>query len=140
MEDLGKGLEKLVKAGIGAVSEGLDFTQDMIDRLAAKGEPLYNQARSSVDETAEKIRETVRKAMSGQELDDIKHSLALLKREEMIEIADFLRELIAVTGEKTDPESGAQEPPEEENKENENKEETGDPGDPPEDGDLSGNG
>ena len=95
MEDLGKSLEKLIKAGIGAVSEGISRTQDMVDKLSEKGEPLYNQACDTVSETAEKIKKSVKSTLECREtVDDIKHSLAKLARSQLYEVAAFVRELL----------------------------------------------
>ena len=101
---MGKSIEKLVKAGIGAVTEGLNLTQDTIDRLAEKGEPLFNQARSSVSEAAEKIRQTVSNAVENDVcVDTVKHALAQLDRSQLLEIADYLHELIDITDAETLP-------------------------------------
>ena len=106
MEDLGQSLDKLIKAGIGAVTEGLSRTQDMVDKLSEKGEPLYNQACDTVSETAEKIRKSVKSSLDGTEtMDEIKHSIASLARSQLFEIADYIRELIGLADEEDVSES-----------------------------------
>ncbi len=116
MDELGKNLEKLVKAGIGAVSEGLSRTQDLVDKLAEKGEPLYNQARAGINETADIFCKAVKETMEDDDItDEIKHALAQLDREQLEEVSAFLNELMEITrpGEETccggETESGPEE-------------------------------
>ncbi len=56
---LGNELEKVLKAGIGAVATGVQKTRETIDSLAQKGEPLYAQARNAVSSAADKIKKAV---------------------------------------------------------------------------------
>lgn len=59
MEQLGKDIEKIIKAGIGAVSTGVEKSAEAIEKLAQKGEPLFNQAKSTVCEAAGKLKKAV---------------------------------------------------------------------------------
>ncbi len=112
MEELGKSIEKIVKAGIGAVSEGLNRTQEVVDKLAVKGEPLYNQARDTVTDTAEKICQAVKKTMeSDSPLDDIKHALSQLGKDQLEEIKTFLNDLAKAQEEEADTECGEEPSP-----------------------------
>lgn len=59
MEQIGKDIEKFIKAGIGAVSTGVEKSAEAIEKLAQKGEPLFNQAKSTVCEAAGKLKKAV---------------------------------------------------------------------------------
>lgn len=59
MEQLGNELEKVLKAGIGAVATGVEKTKEAIESLAQKGEPLYAQAKDAVNDAAGKIKKAV---------------------------------------------------------------------------------
>ena len=96
MGQLGKDLEKIIKAGIGAVSEGLSRSAELVDRFAKKGEPLYNQAMDTVSDTAGKVKKTVSDILNAQvPLDQIKNSLKTLGKKELTEISDFIGQLLA---------------------------------------------
>ena len=115
MDQLGKDLEKIVKAGIGAVSEGLNRSAELVDRLARKGEPLYNQAVSAVSDTAGKVKKTVSDIINAPvPLDQVKNSLKTLGKRELTEISDFIGQLLAGLEEEerekeTQKEDGAEE-------------------------------
>lgn len=59
MEQIGNELEKVLKAGIGAVATGVEKTKEAIENLAQKGEPIYAQAKDAVSDAAEKIKKAV---------------------------------------------------------------------------------
>ena len=59
MEQFGKDLEKILKAGIGAVSTGVEKGAEAIEKLAEKGEPIYQQAKDTVCQAAGKIKKAV---------------------------------------------------------------------------------
>lgn len=59
MDQIGNELKKVLKAGIGAVAAGVEKTQDAIETLAQKGEPLYEQAKSAVIDAAGKVKKAV---------------------------------------------------------------------------------
>ena len=94
MDDMEKSIEKLIKAGIDAVSEGLNITREAVNKIAGKGE-LLDQARSSVSETAEKLRDTVVNNIElRQAVDDAKRSLLRLNKEQLLEVQGFIARLI----------------------------------------------
>ena len=49
-------LKKILMAGIGAVQTGLEKGQELVDELAQKGEPIFNQAKQSVRDAAGKVK------------------------------------------------------------------------------------
>ena len=59
MEQIGNEIKKMIQAGLGAVATGVEKTQEAIDTLAEKGEPLYEQAKAAVCDAAGKIRKAV---------------------------------------------------------------------------------
>lgn len=59
MEQITNELRKMVKAGIGAVAAGMEKTQETIDSFAKKGEPIYQQAKSAVNDAAGKVKQAV---------------------------------------------------------------------------------
>ena len=59
MDQFTQDLKKVLKAGIGAVAAGLEKSQEAIDTLAKKGEPLYEQAKSVVTDAAGKVKQAV---------------------------------------------------------------------------------
>lgn len=56
MEQIGSELKKILMAGIGAVSTGVEKSQEVIDKLAQKGEITYEQAKVLSQETANKVK------------------------------------------------------------------------------------
>ncbi len=94
MDDMEKSIEKLIKAGIDAVAEGLNITREAVNKIAGKGE-LLDQARSSVSETAEKLRDAVVNNIElRQAVDDAKRSLLRLNKEQLLEVQGFIARLI----------------------------------------------
>ena len=59
MEQIGKEIEKILKAGLGAVAAGVEKTQEAVEYLAEKGEPIYAQAKSAVCDAAGTIKKAV---------------------------------------------------------------------------------
>lgn len=59
MEQITNELRKMVKAGIGAVAAGVEKTQETIDSFAKKGEPIYQQAKTAVNDAADKVKQAV---------------------------------------------------------------------------------
>ena len=49
-------LKKILMAGFGAVSTGMEKSQEVIDKLAVKGESAYEQAVAAGKETADKLK------------------------------------------------------------------------------------
>ena len=56
MEQIGSELKKILMAGIGAMSTGVEKSQEVIDKLAQKGEITYEQAKVLSQETANKVK------------------------------------------------------------------------------------
>jgi len=96
MEQMEDGLKKVVKAGFGAVATGVEKTQETIARLAKKGEPIYEQARATVEETAGKIKKAVQNCPISDMLscrprvDAVIRDLKEMSREERACIRDAL--------------------------------------------------
>ena len=59
MEQITDELKKMVKAGMGAVAVGMEKTQEAIETFAKKGEPIYQQAKTAVNEAADKVMQAV---------------------------------------------------------------------------------
>lgn len=97
MEQIANEIKKVLKAGIGAVATGVEKTQEAIETLAKKGEPLYEQAKTAVTDAADKVKKAVADSgiadafscpsrvdgvirelqqMTQQELDQVKQAIA----------------------------------------------------------------
>ncbi len=59
MEQIGAELRKLLMAGIGAVSTTVDKSQELIGKLAEKGEITYEQAKVLSQDVADKVKKAV---------------------------------------------------------------------------------
>ena len=102
MDDMEKRIEKLIRTGIDMVSEGLNITKEAVSKMAEKGEPLFDQARSSVNETAEKLREAVaNNAEFRKTVDDAKRALLRLNKEQLLEVQGFITRLIEAIDKKS---------------------------------------
>lgn len=99
MEQLGKDLEKVLKAGIGAVKSGVEHSQDLIDNWAEKGEPIYEAAKASVCATADKIKKHMECCPKQEEndhplsIDRIKSALQGMHKEELDDILAFIGQI-----------------------------------------------
>ena len=62
MDQLGDELKKMVQAGLGAVATGMEKAQEAVENLSKKGEPLYQQAKSTVIDAADKLKEAYEKS------------------------------------------------------------------------------
>ncbi len=79
-------LKKILMAGFGAVSTGMEKSQEVLDKLAERGESAYEQAKSAGKEAADKLRKAYEE--SGiQELFD--HGIKF-KKEDLLTMADAL--------------------------------------------------
>ncbi len=56
MDELKNAIEKIFKAGIGLVNQGLESSRQAIEKRAEKGEPLYEHAKESVAGAAGKVK------------------------------------------------------------------------------------
>ena len=97
MEQLGKDLEKVLKAGIGAVKSGVEQTQDLIDNWAEKGEPIYEAAKASVCATAGKINKHMECCPQKNQnespaisAEDIKKALKSMDKDELDDVLSFI--------------------------------------------------
>lgn len=99
MEQWTDEIKKVIKAGIGAVATGVEKTQDAIETLAQKGEPLYQQAKSAVCDTAGKIKKAVNDsgipdALSGRpRVDCLIRALQQLTQEELDQLRAAIEEI-----------------------------------------------
>lgn len=98
MEDFIKDLEKMIKAGIGAVATGMEKAQDAVDKLAQKGEPLYQQAKTSVSEFADKVCKTFQE-LGKPKLADMIHDAQSLTDEELTALHKGIGEMIRMRAE-----------------------------------------
>lgn len=102
MEQFSDELKKVVKAGFGAVSTGVEKAQEVIDHLSKKGEPLYEQAKSAVNDAAEKIKKAVDDSGIGEafscrpQVQSIISDLQQLTREELDEVREALEDIYAL--------------------------------------------
>ena len=102
MEQFSDELKKVVKAGFGAVSTGVEKAQEVIDNLSKKGEPLYEQAKSAVNDAAEKIKKAVDDSGIGEafscrpQVQSIISDLQQLTREELDEVREALEDIYAL--------------------------------------------
>lgn len=99
MEQIGNELKKMIKAGMGAVATGVEKTQEAIDALAQKGEPIYEQAKTAVCDAAEKIKKAVDDSGIGDvfscrpRVESIIQDLMEMNQEELDEIRMALDEI-----------------------------------------------
>ncbi|MBQ7184832.1 MAG: hypothetical protein IJR97_12705 [Clostridia bacterium] len=94
MNDILNNLEKLVKAGFGAASEGLDQAAKVVDKFAEKGEPAYNQAKEAVSGVMDSLKKTFTEP-DPTEIEQIKALLRRFPREALTEIEQLIAELKA---------------------------------------------
>lgn len=59
MDQFTDDLKKIVQAGIGAVSTAVEKGKTVIDEMAKKGEPLYEQAKACGCDVVEKVKNAV---------------------------------------------------------------------------------
>lgn len=99
MEQFTDSLKKVLQAGIGAVATGVEKTQEVIESLSQKGEPLYEQAKTTVNEAAEKIKKAVNDSGIADvfscrpQVQSIINDLMELTQEELDEIRDALEDI-----------------------------------------------
>lgn len=105
MEQFGKELEKVLKAGIGAVKSGMELGADTIEKWAEKGEPIYECARENLQEAAGKIKKAVDESnipenwqmMWGGKVtpDTVKSVLKRLDKSDLAALRDYIDTLLA---------------------------------------------
>ena len=102
MEQFSDELKKVVKAGFGAVSTGVEKAQEVNDHLSKKGEPLYEQAKSAVNDAAEKIKKAVDDSGIGEafscrpQVQSVISDLQQMSREELEEVRKAVEELLSL--------------------------------------------
>lgn len=94
MEDFTNDLKKLVKAGIGIVSEGLNKSAKMIDSFAEKGEPIYKEAVETVNKTADKVKAAVKNTMNSSDMKALRESLEKLSRDQLAQASKWIDDLL----------------------------------------------
>lgn len=107
MSDILNNLEKLVKAGFGAATEGLDQAAKAVEKFAEKGEPAYNQAKEAVSGVMDSLKKTFTEP-DPKETEQIKALLRRLPRKALAEIEQLIAELKAEAPE--DSENAPEEP------------------------------
>lgn len=111
MEQIVNEMKKVLKAGIGAVATGVEKTQEAIETLAQKGEPLYEQAKTAVTDAADKVKKAV--ADSGiadafscpSRTDRVIGELQQMTQEELDEITAAIEDIYPSRPAKAQPET-----------------------------------
>lgn len=111
MEQIVNEMKKVLKAGIGAVATGVEKTQEAIETLAQKGEPLYEQAKTAVTDAADKVKKAV--ADSGiadafscpSRTDRVIRELQQMTQEELDEITAAIEDIYPSRPAKAQPEA-----------------------------------
>ena len=91
-------LKKILMAGFGAVSSGVEKSQEVLDKLAEKGESAYQQAVTAGKETADMLKkaydESGIKEFFGQDIalgkGDLLTMAETLSVEDFIALTNFL--------------------------------------------------
>ena len=105
MDQIGEELKKVVKAGLGALSTGVEKAQEAVETLSKKGEPIYEQAKSAVTDAAGKLKQAFEKsgiadALCGKpHVAEIIEDLRALSREDRALVREALDVLDAQAGE-----------------------------------------
>ena len=99
MEEFLKEVEKMIKAGIGAVAAGVEKAQGAVDKLAKKGEPIYQQAKVSVTEFADKVCNAFRE-LGKPKLADMIHDAQELNSQDLTALNKALEEMTRMRAEK----------------------------------------
>ena len=101
MDQIGSELKKIIQAGFGAVSTGVEKSQEVIDKLAKKGEASYEQAKTFTKDAAEKVKKAydgscIPDLLSGKvKKEDIVESLKKLSADELTWLKGELDTLLA---------------------------------------------
>lgn len=103
MDEFCKELEKVIKAGIGAVATGVEKAQEAVDNLAQKGEPIFEQAKEKVAEAADKVVKAFNE-IGKPKMEDLLHDARAFTLDELKTLREKLDQLI-VDMEKTQQEA-----------------------------------
>ena len=79
-------LKKILMAGFGAVSSGMEKSQEVLDKLAEKGENAYQQAVAAGKETADKLK----KAYDDSGIKEIFDQGITFRKEDLLTMAETL--------------------------------------------------
>ena len=79
-------LKKILMAGFGAVSSGVEKSQEILDNLAEKGESAYQQAVAAGKETADKLK----KAYDESGIKDLFDKGISFRKEDLLTMAETL--------------------------------------------------
>ena len=79
-------LKKILMAGFGAVSSGVEKSQEMLDKLAEKGESAYEQTVAAGRETFDQLR----KAYEESGIKDLIGRGMTIRKEDVLNLADAL--------------------------------------------------
>lgn len=94
MDDFCKELEKVVKAGIGAVATGMEKAQEAVEHLARKGEPIFEQAKEKVTNAADKVAKAF-SDIGKPKLESLLHDARSFTIEELKQLREGLDVLIS---------------------------------------------
>ncbi len=96
MDQIGDGIKKILKAGIGAVETAVEKSGDVIEQLAEKGTETYNQVVHKGGEIVDKIKKSfadidVAELLNKPEaLADIEKAVSELPKETIQKLRDIL--------------------------------------------------
>ena len=79
-------LKKILMAGFGAVSSGVEKSQEVLDKLAEKGGDIYQQAVAAGKETADMLK----KAYDESSIKDLFNQGAVFRKEDLLTMAETL--------------------------------------------------
>ena len=102
MDQIGDELKKVLQAGIGAVAVGMEKTQEVIEKLSQKGEPIYEQAKKTVADTADKVKQAVADCGKNK-MGELLNVLRSLSREDRELVRQALDELDAAEAREAAP-------------------------------------
>ena len=94
MDQIGDELKKVLQAGIGAVAVGVEKTQE--------GEPIYEQAKKTVADTADKVKQAVADCGKNK-MGELLNVLRSLSREDRELVRQALDELDAAEAREAAP-------------------------------------
>jgi len=111
MDQMTSELKKMVKAGIGAAAACVEKTQKAIDTFAKKGEPIYQQAKTAVNDAADKVKHAVNDGMQSMGCkpgaEEIIGKIKNLTRDEWEQIRSAVDDFFAQTPTAGDTPDGA---------------------------------
>ena len=94
MSEIKDSLKKIVMAGFGAVSTGLEKSQEMLDQLAEKGKDSYEQAAQATRGAVEKLKQAFEAGDIGLQKEDILTVMAGMPLDALKDIREGLDSLI----------------------------------------------